>query len=105
MPHFLQVSSYRLAFWHASKRTRHEEGDDLDCIFCQYSEGVARMCDIVGYLQRRGFTIVEFDDRSFTVALDESSGTTDKILSHNKSALLRIISGQQALSFHSSRFQ
>lgn len=63
------------------------------------------MRDVVGYLRRKGFTISEFDDRSFTVALDESSGTSDKIFSHSKSALLRIISGQQSFSFHASRFE
>ena len=105
MPRHLHVTSYRLAFWHAPKRARHDEGDVLDCIFCQYSEGVARMRDVVGYLHRRGFSIVEFDDRSFTVVFDESPGRTEKALACNKSSLLRLISGQQSFSFHSSRFE
>jgi hypothetical protein len=105
MTHHLRISSYRLAFWHAPKRARHEEGDDLDCVFCQFSEGVAQMRDVAGYLHRRGFTIADCDDRSLTLALDETSGTSDTILSHDKAALLRIISGQRVFAFPSPRFE
>jgi len=105
MTSHLRISSYRLAFWHAPKRARHEEDDDLDCIFCQFTEGVARMRDVAGYLHRRGFTITECDDRSLTIALDDPSETSDTILSHDKSALLRIISGQRAFAFPSPRFE
>ena len=105
MTRHLRISSYRLAFWHAPKRARHEEDDVWDCVFCQYSEGVARMRDVVAYLMRRGFTIAEFDDRSFTIELNESSGASDKILSHGKSALIKVISGQRAFAIHSSHFE
>ena len=105
MTRLLKISSYRLAFWHASKRARHEESDILDCIFCQYSEGVARMRDVAGYFHRRGFTIADCDDRSVTIVLEEPSGATDKIRSRSKADLLRMISGQRAFSVHSSHFE
>ena len=90
----LHVTSYRLAFWHASKRAQHEEGDDLNCIFCQYTEGVARIHDVIGYLQRQGFIISEFDDRSFTITFDELPKSSVKPHSRNKNDLARIISGK-----------
>ena len=105
MTRLLRISSYRLAFWHAAKRARHEEFDVLDCVFCQYSEGVARMRDVAGYLHRRGFTIADCDDRSLTIALYDPPDTSDKIRSHSKADLLRIISGQPSFPLHSSRLE
>lgn len=105
MTRHLKISSYRLAFWHAPKRARHEEGDDLDCVFCQYTEGVARMRDVAGYLHRRGFTITECDDRALTLNLDDPSSDSDTLLLHDKAALLRIISGQRTFAFQSPRFE
>jgi len=63
------------------------------------------MRDVAGCLHRRGFTITECDNRSLTIALENSSETSDTILSHHKSALLRIISGQRAFAFPSPRFE
>jgi len=63
------------------------------------------MRDVVGYLQRLGFSIPEFDDRSFTIALDDSSQALERRPTHNKAALLRIISGQRTFSFDSSQLQ
>ena len=65
----LTMSSYRLAYWHAPKRARHEEDEILDCVFCKYQEGVALMDDVVGFLMTAGFPIECHDDRSFTVTL------------------------------------
>ena len=102
MTRYLYITSYRLAFWHASKRAQHEEGDDLDCIFCQYSEGVARIHDVIGYLQRQGFTISEFDDRSFTITLDDSPNSSGTLYSKGKNDLIQSISGKQNFFLHSS---
>jgi len=63
------------------------------------------MRDVAGYLHRRGFTITDCDDRSLTIALYETSDTTDKIPSHKKADLLRIISGQPSFPLHSSRLE
>ena len=98
----LHITSYRLAFWHAPKRARHEDSDDLDCIFCQYSEGVARIHDVIGYLQRQGFTISEFDDRSFTITLDDSPNSSGTLHSKGKNELIHSISGKQNFFLHSS---
>lgn len=63
------------------------------------------MRDVAGYLQRRGFTIIECDERFLTLVLDDTSSTSDTILLHDKAALLRIISGQRAFAFQSPRFE
>ena len=99
----LHITSYRLAFWHAPKRAIHEDSDDLDCIFCQYSEGVARIHDVVSYLQRQGFTILEFNDRSFTIALEDSPNSSGKLDTKSKNDLVRTISGKQNFFLHSPR--
>jgi len=102
MKQHFHITSYRLAFWHASERARHEEGGDLDCVFCQYSEGVARIHDVIGYLQRQGFTISEFDDRSFTITLDDSPNSSGTLYSKGKNDLIQSISGKQNFFLHSS---
>ena len=103
MTRHLHITSYQLAFWHASKRARHEEGDDLDCIFCQYCEGVARINDVITYLQRQGFTISEFDDRSFTITLNDSPNSSERPDSKSKNDLVQSISGKQNFFLHSPR--
>ena len=94
MTQHLRITNYRLAFWHAPKRARHEEGDDLDCIFCQYSEGVARINDVTNYLERLGFTISSFDDHSLTISFSDSPDSPSKPHSRNRDDLVRIISGK-----------
>jgi hypothetical protein len=51
-----------MAFWHASQRAKHDDEDIWDCLFCQYSEGIASMKDIANYLRRKGFQIMDSDD-------------------------------------------
>ena len=67
MRQLFRISSYRLAFWHAPQRARHEEGDIFTCIFCQYSEGIARIKDVVDHLRQQGFLIPTYDSRSFNL--------------------------------------
>lgn len=76
MTQSMHISSYRLAYWHAPKRARHEEGDVFTCVFCQYSEGIARMKDVVAHLRRVGFPITNYDTRSFTIEIDRGISTT-----------------------------
>ena len=94
MTRHLRITNYRLAFWHAPKRARHEEDDDLDCIFCQYSEGVARINDVTSYLERLGFTISSFDDDSLTISFSDSPNSLNKPHSRSRDDLVRIISGK-----------
>lgn len=63
------------------------------------------MRDVAGYLYRRGFTIADSDDRSLTIAIEEPADPSDKIRSHSKADLLRIISGQPSFPLHTSRLE
>ena len=76
-----RITSYRLAYWHAPQRARHEEHDIFTCIFCQYSEGVARMKDVVAHLRKQGFPISTHDARSLTLDVEKNdsskSGTAE----------------------------
>ena len=89
------MSSYRLAYWHAPKRARHEEDEILDCVFCKYQEGVALMDDVVGYLMKVGFPVWSHDDRSFTVTLSHDPDRSDPFAKqeHSKEGLYELISG------------
>ena len=91
----VKMSSYRLAFWHAPKRARHEEDEILDCVFCKYQEGVALMDDVVGFLMTAGFNVESHDDRSFTVTLSHDPDRLDVIPKHTRSigTLYELISG------------
>ena len=91
----LKMSSYRLAYWHAPKRARHEEDEILDCVFCKYQEGVALMDDVVGFLMTVGFPVLSHDDRSFTVTLSNDPDRSDLFATHarSKGALYELISG------------
>lgn len=83
----VHISSYRLAFWHAPQRARHEDFDVFSCIFCQYSEGVARMQDIVAHLREQGFPITGHEARSFTLESEQTESTTGN---HKTSATARL---------------
>ena len=89
------MSSYRLAYWHAPKRARHEEDEILDCVFCKYQEGVALMDDVVGFLMRVGFSVLSHDDRSFTITLSHEPDSSDAFAkpAHSKRALYELLSG------------
>ena len=91
----LKMSSYRLAYWHAPKRARHEEDDFLDCVICKYQEGVALMEDVVGYLKRAGIPVWSHDDRSFSVPLSHDPDCSDEFAkqAHSKRMLYELISG------------
>ena len=91
----LHISSYRLAYWHAAQRARHEPGDMLTCVFCQYAEGVALMKDVVAHLKGKGFSIVECDDRSFVVDLQPTESPTPRTFLSTQRALLDYIGGPQ----------
>lgn len=91
----LHISSYRLSYWHATQRARHEQGDVLNCIFCQYAEGVALMKDVVAHLKRKGFPIVEYDDRSFIVELQNIEHLPPHDSFATKQALFDYIGGTQ----------
>ena len=67
-----------MAFWHASQRAKHDEDEIWDCLFCQYSEGIASMQDIAKYLRRKGFQIMDSDDRSIMVMAPCADVTTTK---------------------------
>ena len=91
----LKMSSYRLAYWHAPKRARHEEDEILDCVFCKYQEGVALMDDVVGFLMNAGFTVESHDDRSFTVTFSPDTDRSDAPPTNTRSfgTLYELISG------------
>ena len=91
----LQISSYRLSYWHAPQRARHEPGDVLDCVFCQYAEGVALMKDVVAHLKGKGFPIIEYDERSFIVELQNVEPRTPHDSLATKQALFDYIGGTQ----------
>ena len=91
----LQISSYRLSYWHATQRARHEQGDVLNCVFCQYAEGVALMKDVVAHLKGKGFTIVEYDDRSFIVEFQNIEPLQSHDSFTTKQALFDYIGGTQ----------
>ena len=91
----LTMSSYRLAYWHAPKRARHEEDEILDCVFCKYQEGVALMDDVVGFLMTAGFTVESHDGRSLTITLSHDPDRSDVLPKHARSigTLYELISG------------
>jgi len=88
MDKLLHLTSYRMAFWHAPQRAKHDDEDIWDCLFCQYSEGIASMKDIANYLRRKGFQIMDSDDRSIMVIAPLADMTTTK----NK--LFQLIAGR-----------
>lgn len=91
----LHISSYRLSYWHAPQRARHESGDVLNCVFCQYAEGVALMKDMVAHLKGKGFPIVECDERSFIVELQSIEPQTRHDSFTTKQSLFNYIGGAQ----------
>ena len=93
----LRMSSYRLSYWHAPKRARHDEWEILDCVICRYTEGVALMDDIVGYLRRLGFPITNFDERTFTLDLTPRHSTSGLKTHNTKDALFQPLSGTPLL--------
>ncbi len=88
MNNLLHLTSYRMAFWHSSQRAKHDEDEIWDCLFCQYSEGIASMQDIAKYLRRKGFQIRGSDDRSLMVMAPFADITT------TKNQLLQLIAGR-----------
>lgn len=93
----VRITSYRLAFWHAPSRARHEDLDVMTCIFCQYSEGVARIQDVVAHLRNQGFSIATHDARSFTLGTDLTESKTSNRQSSNTAALAEYVSGRAPL--------
>ena len=94
MSHSVLVSSYRIAFWHAPQRARHEDSDVVACIFCQYSEGVARMQDIVAHLRQQGFSIAAHGERSFTLEGEQGESKVGSRQSSATAALAAYVSGR-----------
>lgn len=90
----MRITSYRLAYWHAPQRARHEEGEVFTCIFCQYSEGVARMKDVVAHLRQQGFSIADHDARSFTLEVTKKESTTGSRQLSTTAVLAAYVSGK-----------
>ena len=92
----IRITSYRLAYWHAPQRACHEEGDVFTCIFCQYSEGIARMKDVVAHLCQHGFPITAHDARSFLLEVEKKESATGSRQQSAVAVLSAYVSGRSS---------